>query len=455
MFHAELYQNRRRRLAQSLANQGLILLLGNGESSFNYTDNTYPFRQDSSFLYFCGIDRPDMALVIDTASGQSTLYADDLSLDYQVWMGVQPATAEWAHKAGVEKWAPYDQLAADLAKAGQILYLPPYRAENQVKLAAFTGREYAAVPAGVSEALIRQVVALRARKDAFEIEEMERAVDTSVRMHRLARQLCRPGATEQEIAGAVEGMAIAEGGRLSYQAIISINGHILHNHHYDNTLQEGQLLLIDAGAETARRYAGDLTRTFPVADKLTTAQRDIYNIVLQSQVEAINSLKPGIPYRDVHLQAALTIAKGLTELDLMQGDPQEAAAAGAHALFFPHGLGHMIGLDVHDMEDLGENYVGYSEAYARSTQFGLRSLRLARPLEPGFVLTVEPGIYFIPILIDRWKAEAMHKDFIRYDRLDAWRSFGGIRIEDNVHITESGHKVLGDPLIKTADEIMR
>lgn len=454
MFHAALYQERRATLARALANQGLILLLGNEESNMNYQDNNYPFRQDSSFLYYAGIDRPGMALLIDTASGKTTLYGDDLSLDYQVWMGVQPTMAEWAALSGIERTAPASQLAVDTAGAAPLHYLPPYRAENQLKIADLSGRTYAEVPAGVSVALIRQVVDQRAHKDAWEVAEMTAAVNTSGRMHRQAWDLCRAGTTEQAIAGALEGIAVGGGGRLSYQAIISIDGHILHNHHYGHTLQDGQLLLVDAGAETGRHYAGDITRTFPVARGFSAQQKDIYSLVLKAEEEAIASLRPGLSYREVHLQSALTIAEGLTAMGLMKGNPHEAVAAGAHALFFPHGLGHMIGLDVHDMEDLGENYVGYNDDFQRSTQFGLRSLRLARPLEVGFTLTVEPGIYFIPILIDRWQADGLHTDFINYDELQHWRSFGGIRIEDNVLITESGHQVLGDPIFKKIEDLI-
>jgi Xaa-Pro aminopeptidase len=301
--------------------------------------------------------------------------------------------------------------------------------------------------------LIRVVIELRAHKSAAELAEMERAVILSAAMHTAAMRHTEAGKKEAEIAGLVEGIALAAEGRLSYPAIVTVNGQILHNHHHGNVMQAGQLLLIDAGAETASGYAGDITRTFPVGKKFTDQQRPIYELVLKALNDSIDALRPGVAYRDIHLGAARIIATGLTEMGLMQGDPAEAVAAGAHALFFPHGLGHLIGLDVHDMEDLGEDLVGYNSEIQRSEQFGLNALRLGRKLEAGFVLTVEPGIYFIPALIDQWQAEGKHTDFINYGALEAYRDFGGIRLEDNIVISETGHRVLGPGIPKTIAEV--
>lgn len=453
MFPAPTYQARRRQLASALANQGLLLIMGNAESPMNYEDNTYPFRQDSNFLYFCGINRPGMALLIDTANGETTLFADDLSLDYQVWMGVQPDGRAWADLAGIEHWAPFSELPARLAAARQLHYLPAYRADRQLMLAEYLATSPAAIAKGASVPMIQAVIALRSYKDTLEIAEIESALSVSARMYERAMMLCVPGQTEQRIAGELEGIAIAGGGRLAYPAIISVHGHILHNHFHHNTLQSGQMLLLDTGAASPMQYASDITRTFPVGHAFTEQQQDIYTLVLESQLAAINMLRPGITYRDVHLATALHLCKGLTDLGLMQGDPAEAVAAGAHALFFPHGLGHMMGLDVHDMEDLGEHWVGYAPGQERSSQFGLRSLRLARALEPGFVLTVEPGLYFIPVLIDRWQSEGLHKSFICYDALTDWRNFGGIRIEDNILITEENCRILGESIPKNIETL--
>ncbi len=457
MFSPTTYSGRRKQLVQALTGKGLVLLLGNNESPMNYTDNVYPYRQDSNFLYFSGIDHPHFAMLIDLDSGTSTLYGDDLSLDYIVWMGAQPSVADRASAAGIEQTAPYAQLAEDvtaaLGKDRTVHHLPPYRSENQWAIGQLLGQAYPAAGTGASEELVRAVVNLRSYKSDEEIAEMERAVNITGTMHRTAMRSAKPGQKEAAVAGIIEGIAIGAGGRLSYPCIATINGHILHNHYHGNEMKDGQLLLIDAGAETTSRYAGDVTRTFPVGKQFTKQQQEIYELVLDAEEQAIKALKPGTSYRDIHLLSAKIIATGLKELGLMKGDPEEAVAAGAHALFFPHGLGHMIGLDVHDMEDLGEDLVGYTDAIKRSDQFGLRSLRLGRELEEGFVLTVEPGIYFIPALIDRWQADQQHTDFINYDALQAYRNFGGIRIEDNVLVTGDGYRILGNPIPKTVVDI--
>lgn len=427
---------------------GLLLFPGNGEAPMNYRDNIYPFRQDSSFRYFAGINQPDLVLLIDADQGESTLYGTDISLDHIIWMGNQPSIRELANRSGIEKTGTPAQLAERLKNSKQQLhFLPPYREARKQQLRTWTGLDKTIIDAG-STPLSKAVISLRSIKEAQEIDEMIIAVNTSRKMHHAAMEHAQPGMKEAEVAGLIEGIAISGGGRLAYPAIVTRNGQILHNHYHGNTLEKGDLLLIDAGAESVSGYAGDITRTFCVGRELDQQQQAIYDIVLDAEESVIRDLKPGVPYRDYHLQACTIITKGLTDLGLMQGEPAEAVAAGAHALFLPHGLGHMIGMDVHDMEDLGEDLVGYDETYQRSTQFGTRALRLGRQLKAGFVLTVEPGIYFIPALIDQWQQTGKFKEFINYDRLRAYREFGGIRIEDNIAITENGAQVLGEAIRK-------
>ncbi len=406
----------------------------------NYTDNVYPFRQDSNFRYFAGHNIPDLALTIDAGTGRSLLWGDDISLDHIVWMGEQPSVADLAARIGAERGGSQAALS-DLLKqhAAEVHYLPPYRSERKVYLAEHLG----GADAGASVSLIKAVIALRSVKSAEELEQMDIAVATSMKMHAAAQAHAAPGQLEAEVAGLIEGIAISANGRLSYPAIVTKNGHVLHNHYHGNILQSGDLLLIDAGAETPSGYAGDITRTFSVGAPMTSKQQAIWDIVQQAKTDCIASLRPGITYRSVHDQAGRIITSGLKALGLMQGDVDEAVAAGAHALFMPHGLGHMIGLDVHDMEDLGEDLVGYDDTTVRSQQFGTRSLRLGRELATGFALTVEPGIYFIPALIDQWRADGTCSAFINFSALDAYRDFGGIRLEDNVVVTDGGSRVLG------------
>ncbi|MEM6879539.1 MAG: aminopeptidase P family protein, partial [Bacteroidota bacterium] len=423
---------------------GLILIAGNYDAPMNYGANIYPFRQDSNFRYYAGIDRPGLHLLMDAATGESTLYGRELSLDDIVWMGSQASIGELAERVGVPTSGSPEDLNSKLAHNSSIVhYLPPYRERRKNWLQECLG--HSDQP---SKVLTAAVIAMRSVKNEAEIAEMERAVNTSRAMHHAAIDAAKPGMLEAEIAGLIEGIAIQAGGRLAYPAIVTRNGHILHNHDHTNKLREGDLLLIDSGAESVSGYAGDITRTFCIGRKMNDRQEAVYNIVKDAEETVIRNLRPGVPYRQYHDQASLIIAKGLKELGLMKGDPEEAVVAGAHALFFPHGLGHMIGLDVHDMEDLGENMVGYDEQVKRSDQFGTAYLRLGKSLKTGYVITVEPGIYFIPALMDQWQAEGKFKDFIDYNAVAAYRDFGGIRIEDNVLITDSGSRVLGEPIRK-------
>ncbi|NJC28438.1 aminopeptidase P family protein [Neolewinella antarctica] len=445
MFPATTYTARRKQLATDVQS-GLIFLPGNAEAPMNYAGNTYPFRQDSNFRYFAGHNIPDLALTIDAASGASRLWGDDISLNHVVWMGEQPSVAELAARIGAERGGSLAELSTVLKTyAKEVKFLPPYRADRKTYL-----KEHLATlfptgmgeNAGANKGLIRAVINQRSIKSSEELEQMSIAVRTSMDMHAAAKTHAAPGQLEHEVAGLIEGMAIAGGGRLAYAAIVTKNGQILHNHYHGNTLQKGDLLLIDAGAEATSGYAGDITRTFAIGQPLTTKQEEIYRIVDRAKRESIAAARPGVKNRTLHDNAGRTIFSGLKDLGLTKGNPDEAVAAGAHALFMPHGLGHMIGLDVHDMEDLGEDLVGYDENTRRSTQFGTSSLRLGRELEKGFAITVEPGIYFIPALIDQWKADKICADFINFDKLKAYYDFGGIRLEDDIAITASGSRLL-------------
>lgn len=453
MFSAATYTERRARLASQFTD-GILLFLGNDESPMNYADNTYHFRQDSSFLYYMGVDQPGWAAVIDVEDGSTTAFANDNDLDAIVWMGVLPSVAELAGRAGITKTRPAKDLADVLAKAKgrTIRFLPPYRADNALKLFRLLGVHPDKAAAKANVEFVRAVVEMRARKSDEELAEIEKGVNTSIDMHVAGMTLAKPGMLEAEIAARVTEIALNAGGNLSFPVIATVHGETLHNHYHGNRLEPGRLFILDSGAETAMHYAGDITSTFPVDRTFTTRQKDIYNVVLSGYDAAVAALKPGVNFKAVHLAAARKMAEGLKGIGLITGDVDAAVEQGAHAMFFPHGLGHMMGLDVHDMEDLGEQWVGY-QGQPRSTEFGLKSLRLARPLEPGFVFTIEPGIYMIPELMDRWKADGKFTDVINYDALGAYRDFGGIRFEDNYAVTSTGAKRLGKARPKSTAEV--
>lgn len=455
MFSRETYSGRRDTLTARL-DGGLLVLPGNSESPMNYADNCYPFRQDSTFLYYFGLDQAELAAIIDIDAGAATIFGDELTIDHVVWMGDLPTIAERAERVGVSDTRPRAEAAAMIAAAraaGRALhYLPPYRAETTAWLADVLEIPAAEVAAGASLDFIRAVVDQRIFKSEEEIAELDRAVEVSVAMHEAAIRMARPGMTEAEVAAEVGRIAEASGGRLAFPIIATIHGEILHNHVHSNTLADGDLFLLDAGAESALGYAGDLSSTFPVSPGFSERQRTIYELQLAAQQTAVDALAPGVPFRDIHFAAARVIVDGLKELGVMKGDTEEALAAGAHAMVFPCGVGHMMGLDVHDMENLGEVWVGY-DGEPKSTQFGLKSLRLARPLQPGFVVTVEPGIYFIPQLMDLWRSEGHCAAFIDFDELDKWRDFGGVRNEEDFLVTADGARRLGPHKPQTVAEI--
>jgi Xaa-Pro aminopeptidase len=446
MFDEATYIRRRRRLKTQVGS-GLISLPGNDESPMNYRDNTYPFRQDSTFLYFFGLDQPGLTAVIDLDEGSECVFGDDPTVEEIVWTGPLPLLRDRCEQAGVARTASSKELSEVLRKAIQqgrtVHALPPYRPEH--------GRGAGRIQP--SEQLIKAVVEQRSIKSPEEIEQIESALDVTARMHTTALKLARPGRFEYEVAGAMEGIALAAGVRLAFPAIFSVRGEIMHNPSRDNVLKAGDIVVNDSGAEAPLHYAADVTRTIPVGGRFSPRQREIYSIVLHAQERAIAAAAPGVEWREVHRLAAVALMEGLRELGLVTGDPSEAVAAGAHTLFFPCGVGHMLGLDVHDMEPLGEDYVGYTDTVRRNPGFGWRSLRLARAVEPGFVVTVEPGIYFIGPLIDRWRAENKHSQFIHYAEVEAWRGFGGVRIEDDLLITDTGCRVLGPHIPRTIDEV--
>lgn len=456
MFDVKIYKRRRHRLKRQVKS-GILLFLGNEESPMNYPANPYPFRQDSSFLYFFGLDTPSLTGLIDVDEDKEIVFGDDVTVEDIIWMGDLPTLKSRANRAGIGITAPSADLEKTLKEAisqgRKVHYLPPYRPEVAMKIQELLGLDHKLAKEYSSIELIKAVVRQRSFKIREEIMEIERARQITYEMHTTAMRMCRPGLYEKDIVGMMEGIVASAGCNLAFPTIFTINGQTLHNHFHGNILKKGRLIVNDSGAESEMHYASDVTRTFPVTGKFTQKQREIYEIVLKTQLNSIRMMKPGIRFKNVHIKAAKTIVSGLKELGLMKGDVAEAVKAGAHALFFPHGLGHMLGLDVHDMEDLGEDFVGYNKETKRSKQFGLAYLRFARELHPGYVLTVEPGIYFIPALINKWIAEKKHRQFINYKRVDEYRDFGGIRIEDDVLVTKDGRRVLGEPVPKTIGEI--
>lgn len=440
-----------------------MLILGNGEAPANYTDNTYKFRQDSSFLYFFGLNQPGFAGVIDIDSGDEYIFGNDVDMDDIIWMGPQPSVKDMAARVGVSKTAPFARLAdcmkTAISQGRRIHFLPPYRFRNMLLLEELLGIRPALVKNYASLELIKAVVDLRSVKEPCEIEEITKACNIGYEMHTAAMRNCKPGVKEQYIAGLIEGIAASYGSMVSFPVILSQNGETLHNHDHSQILQEGRMMLTDAGAEEVSHYCSDFTRTVPVGGKFLTRQKEVYNIVLAANNKAIEIANPGVTYQYVHLEVCKVLAQGLKDLGLMKGDVNEAVAAGAHALFMPHGLGHMMGLDVHDMEDLGQIYVGYDDETRPIDQFGTSSLRMGRRLQEGFVITDEPGCYFIPALIDQWRAQGMHKEFLNYDKIETFKDFGGIRLEDDILIIPGGSRFLGDkrtPItVEEVEEIMR
>ena len=456
MFPAPTYVTRRDALLARLHEggaRGLVLLPGHVDSPMNYRDNAYDFRQDASFLYFCGLQQPELALLVDLDDGQATLFGDDIGIDHHVWTGPLPSVAERAARSGVGATGTRAQLGETLAGARErgrpVHFLPPYRGETRLALAAWLGLADAQLDAAASRPLTLATIALRSVKSTAEVAEIENALHVTRDLHHLAMRLARPGVVEQEIVGAMEGLALRHGRRLAYPSIFTSRGEILHNHDHSVTLKGGELIVNDTGANSPIGYASDITRTIPAGGRFTGLQAELYDLVLDAQTKAIAAVAPGLPYRDVHELACRTMVEGMKALGFMRGDAAEAVQAGAHAIFFQCGTGHMMGLDVHDMEGLGENDVGYGEGFVRSPLFGHKSLRLARPLQPGFVVTIEPGVYINRWLTERWQAEGRHAAFIDYAMFEKHADFGGIRIEDDILVTPDGRRELGPPIARS------
>lgn len=454
LFEKSVYVQRREELARKMGS-GLLLFLGNNDSPMNYPANCYNFRQDSNFIYYFGLTAPSLAAVIDVDENRTILFGDDFTIDDIIWVGDQPAVSTLAAMVGISESMPMCKLGEYLTKnaARKIHYTKQYRFDNRILLADLLKKSVAAVNEDASIELHKAIISMRSIKEEREIEEMEKAADMAYTLHTTVMHHCKVGSTEHRLVGLADGVANGEGAGFSFPIILTQHGEIFHNTDHNVALQDGKLLLVDSGVEGLMNYCSDMTRTFPVNGKFTTKQKEIYEIVLKANVEGIELVKAGTPYRDIHFAAAEIVMQGLKDLGLMKGDVKEGVRLGAHALFFPHGLGHQLGLDVHDMEGLGEDYVGYNDEFKRSEIFGTANLRMARHLEQGMVMTVEPGIYFIPKLIELWRKEGHLADFIQYDKLDSYLDFGGIRIEDDVVVTKDGHRVLGKRVPKTVAEL--
>lgn len=457
MFNKDIYVARRQALKQKVGS-GLILLLGNEDVGMSFHNNTYKFRQDSTFLYYVGIDKPALTFVLDIDNDKEILFGDELTIDDIVWTGPQEPLHSFAAKTGVAHVQPTADIASVLShaksKGQQIHFLPPYRDEHTLKLQEWLSFSPKEIPVKASVSLIKSIVSMRAHKQPEEIAEIEKAIDVSADMHEAYMRLTKDGMIEKDVAGVLEGIALSKAGGLSYPVILTVNGETLHIHAQNKAMHDGQLALCDAGAESELHYAGDLTRTIPVNGKFSDVQKEMYNTVLQAQYAAIDACKSGVLFKDIHALAGEKLLEGLKNVGIVKGDVKDAVAHDVHTLFFQCGLGHMMGLDVHDMENLGEQYVGYTDTMKKTMTFGWKSLRLGRALEPGFVVTIEPGLYFIPTLIDQWKAENKLSQFVNYTELEKFRHFSGIRIEDDILITENGNRILGNKMPpKTVAEV--
>ena len=453
MFSKEVYARRRQTLVAKMADsaaegkRGIALFIGNTEAPAQYKDNCYKFRQDSTWLYFFGIDQPLYAAIIDLDNGNETVFADDVEIGDIIWMGPQPSVASVAASVGVEKSAPYTDLNAAVAKVlaegRPVHFVKPSRYYNTMKIASLLGCGTDEVAGRFSLALTKAIISMRLVKEDCEIEAIDDACNLGYEMHTVARNSIVPGIIEQEIVGKMDGVTLSKGWGVSFPTILTQHGETLHNHLHDKIIEPGKLMVIDAGAESNVHYASDFTRTYPTSGKFTAKQREIYQIVCDCNEFAFSMTRPGISYREVHLKTMHLMLEELRALDIVRGDVQDMVEAGIAGLFMPHGLGHNMGLDVHDMEDYGENYVGYDDDQRRSPQLGLGSLRMARKLVPGNVITDEPGIYFIPALIEKWKSEKTDQGFVNYQKLESYYDFGGIRLEDDVLVTADGARRLG------------
>ena len=457
MFSKETYIGRRAELARRVG-RGLILLPGNPEVPNNYPNNTYYYRQDSTFRYYFGLDVPSLIGLIDAESGEAMLFGDDFTVEDIIWTGPMPTIADQAREVGVEKTFARNDVRDVLKRAIEqnrpVHYLPPYRAELKIEVADMLGIRLGMLHERMSIDLMFAVAEMRERKSAEEIEALERAFKIGYQMHMTAMRMCRPGVVEREIAGRVEGVAKSYGQGVSFPTIVTQHGEILHNHNHDGVLEAGRLLLVDGGAESVEGYCSDHTRTYPVSGKFSERQKDIYNIVLRAHSEVKEMIKPNTMYTDIHRAAYLSLADGLKGMGLIKSTPEQAVEAGAMYLFMPHGLGHGMGMDVHDLANIGERSFDFTAVQERAAQSATCVHRATWRVVPGTVMSDAPGIYFIPALIDKFRGEGKFKDIVNYDALDAYRDFGGIRIEDDVLVTETGSRFIGDKLLPlTVEEL--
>ncbi|MEG0070019.1 MAG: aminopeptidase P family protein [Cetobacterium sp.] len=456
MFEKNIYISRRKKLKELVKN-GLIIIMGNSESPMSYKDNAYNFIQDSTFLYYFGLNSPDLVGVIDVETGEEYIFGKEFTLDDIVWMGQQKTFKERSEEVGIEKFKEKNELLELVENTKKlnkkIHYTNQYRLENTIFLSELLEVNYKQINIDYSEVLVESIIKMRSIKTEEEIIELERATNVTREMHIEAMKKVKPGMKEYELVAALEYIAKKYNGTTSFHTICTINGQILHNHCHENELKDGDMVLLDCGARLDNGYCGDMTTVFPVSGKFTAEQKEMYNLLIAMFEKAEKCTKPGVTNKEVHLEVCKVLTEGMVKKGLLKGSVEEIVKAGAHALFFPHGLGHMIGLDVHDMENFGENKVGYDEKIERSSQFGLKSLRMGKELKSGHVLTIEPGIYFIPELIEKWKAQELHKEFINYDEVEKYKHFGGMRYEGDFLITENGSRRLGNKMPKYIEEI--
>ncbi len=456
MFEKSVYIERRNKLREAIES-GLILFLGNHQALINFASNNYHFRQDSNILYFFGLNQPDLAAIIDVDEGKDIVFGDDPGLDEVIWTGFQKPLAKQAQKIGIETCCPYSKLEkiihSAILKGRKVHFLPWLRADTKLEMHRLFGIDGLKSDHDRSLEFIKEIVRLRSIKEDCEMVEIMKAIGISEKMNMVAMRNAIPGMFERDIYAAMVACAYASGSTVSFPGIVTQKSQILHCLTHNELLVEGRMLLSDTGAETSMGYASDITRIIPIDGKFNSSQKEIYQIVLDANDQVIQKAAPGISFKSLHLLASKIIVKGLIGIGVMKGDCNEAVKTGAHALFFPHGLGHQMGLDAHDMESLGEDYVGYDESIRRSDQFGLNHLRFAKKLKPGHVLTVEPGCYFIPDLIEQWRSDNKFSEFINYNKVDAFKDFGGIRIEDDIFITEDGCINLSNNIPKTIQEI--
>ncbi|MGL4653734.1 aminopeptidase P family protein [Cetobacterium sp.] len=456
MFDKNIYISRRERL-KKLVQNGLIVIVGNSESPMSYGDNCYNFIQDSTFLYYFGLNSPDLIGVIDTESNEEYIFGKEFTMNDIIWMGGQKSFKDRAAEVGIDKFLENEELNKILEAAKlegkKIHFTNQYRLENSLKLSKLLGKTLDDVEKEFSEDLVRSIIEMRNTKEDYEIAEMEKATNVTREMHLAAMKNVKPGMKGYELVALLECEAKKYNATPSFHTICTTNGQILHNHFHGNIFKDGDLILLDCGARLENGYCGDMTTVFPVSGKFDKRQKDLYSLLIEMFEKAEECTVPGVTNKSVHIEVCKVLAEGLIERGFMKGEVEEIVKAGAHALFFPHGLGHMIGLDVHDMENFGENKVGYDSKTLRETEFGIRSLRMGKELKPGYVLTIEPGIYFIPELIQKWEKENQFKEFINYDKVEEYIDFGGMRYEGDFLITETGNRRLGDKMPKYFYEV--